>query len=109
MSSFKEFLDKHHKETWSIGEPQVSVRSLGEWAWGKYLFHHTIWEGTTFNDLKKANEIDADETTTYWEIAVACLGEAWVGKRIAEIKRIYEKKANESIKSRLRVENGGGE
>ena len=54
-------------------EEAITVRALGEWAWGKVIEYHEVGN-------YRAKEL-------YWGIAVACLGKQKVEKRLQGEKR----------------------
>ncbi|KKN43731.1 hypothetical protein LCGC14_0700130 [marine sediment metagenome] len=73
--NFKEFLEKHHKETWSLGAKQVSQEALGEWALERASYYN-----------KKPHTEYLGKMKLLMEIATDCLGEEKVKKHLEKLK-----------------------
>ena len=102
MTSFKEMLEKKKVNSYPDNSgvrrdtDYISIQELGQWALEKYIFYITHARKTEISHYPNAgsyiytmpggvNEL-LTRASTYHEIAVACLGESEVKKRMEEIK-----------------------
>ena len=86
MVSFAEFLKKEFKNQVSVGDRMVSVRALGEWALEEIRLEEIAIrvssEMLTLADCTGRVYIIAGKMYIIGKIAVACLGEEEVRKRL---------------------------
>lgn len=95
--NFAEFLEKEKCKYGEDKSPFVSVRALGEWAWDEFTERKRLirWhldnagERDLLQYFKEQTEYIYHSSAhffAYYPIAIACLGEAEVKKRLEESK-----------------------
>jgi len=97
MTSFKEFLKDEEVSAIEISDTIdifieenenpvfISIKALGEWAFNKYFTTSRIkWYRPAMLDRK--NKRSFRSRPLVYDIAIACLGESEVKKRLEEIK-----------------------
>lgn len=106
MSSFEEFVIEKKCLVWikplkemglkvKIGQEGIRLKDLGEWAWIKFVEYHDklLMDTETYIEIIERNlstearkEINPSVEEVFFDIAVSCLGEIEVKKRLEELK-----------------------
>ena len=71
---------------YQTGKPLIALKDLGEWAWKEFIKRNNFSNEAIFYYINK-NDYSAEPSLfKLLEIAVACLGETEIKKRLKELK-----------------------